>query len=102
MISQRHPGVADVVVHELEGRSTSLHLSSAAVAAKQLARLQGLEVPTWNERVAGKETTSAKTLGEVEPGAHVGGWQQEAAAQLEWHFLEQLSVWTLCQSNGEL
>ena len=63
MISQRHPGVADVVVHELEGRSTSLHLSSAADAAMQLARLQGLEVPTWTELVAGKESTSAKHRG---------------------------------------
>ena len=30
MIAQRHPEVAEVVVHELAGRSTSLHLSSAA------------------------------------------------------------------------
>ena len=75
MISQRHPGVADVVVHELEGRSTSLHLSSTA----QLARLQGLEVPTWTELVAGKETTSAKHRGS---GTGVPMWAGGSTRQL--------------------
>ena len=84
MISQRHPGVAEVVVHELEGPSTSLHLSSAAEAARQLSRVcqRGMSLS-----LAGGHPRA--TLRKWKRVPFWARWQHEAAARLEWHFRDQ-------------
>ena len=72
MIAQRHPRVAEMVVHELNGLSSSPHLSSATEAAVDLARLQGFEVPTWSELVVGRRP-SPRNIEEVERSTQLGG-----------------------------
>ena len=85
MIAQRHPSVVEVALRELNGLSISPHLSFASEAAVDLARLPGFAVPTWDEFAVGRRPPP-RNIEDVEPGTHLGRWQHEASARLEWDF----------------
>ena len=94
MISQRHPGVVEVVVHELEGPSTSLH-------CRQRQRPQG-NSPGFKDSKCQRGMSLSlagghprATLRKWKRVPSWARWQHEAAARLEWHIRDQfMTRWT--------
>ena len=96
MIHARHPLVATVLLHHLEGAAVTPCLSEARQIAHELVRV-GFEPPSWRDVVAG----ARPARNEVEEfewrcGA---GWQHEAGAREERHHRDTTQQKALLRSQ---
>ena len=82
MIHARHPLVATVFLHHLEGAAVTPCLSEVREIAHGLVRV-GFEPPSWRDVVAGARP-SRNEVEEFEWGCGAG-WQHEAGARVERH-----------------
>ena len=69
--------------HDVEGPEST---RSAAIAAHQLAGVEGFEVPSWEALSDGLRPHEPE---DHEPGDVKHGWQHEAASRVERQFLER-------------
>ena len=89
MIQERHPAVADQIVHRLEGFPDSPCLGSASGAAGSLDGVRGWEVPSWSDLAAGLRP-QIREPDTHEPECSRQGWQHEAASRVEEEFRDSL------------
>ena len=85
MIKERHPEVAEVIVHHLARGGTSPCLDSARRAAVVLDGVDGFQVPSWSDVASGLRPP---VIGDEdrEPGVPRQGWQHAAASCVESDF----------------
>ena len=85
MIKERHPEVAEVIVHHLARGGTSPCLDSARSAAVVLDGVDGFQVPSWSDVASGLRPP---VIGDEdrEPGVPRQGWQHAAASCVESDF----------------
>ena len=85
MTKERHPEVAEVIVHHLERGGTSPCLDSARRAAVVLDGVDGFQVPSWSDVASGLRPP---VIGDEdrEPGVPRQGWQHAAASCVEADF----------------
>ena len=86
MIHQRHPDVADQLVHELESDPQTPCLLAAGSAVRELTEVMGFVPPSWDVL-----TTSLRPVHhepeEFEPRSH-RGWHREARSWVDRQFRE--------------
>ena len=80
MVHQRHPAVAALLVHHLDGGTDTPHLGTAVQAARALEGVQGFEVPSWPALAMGQRPL--QNLDEFEIRAKRGGGNMRLL--LEW------------------
>ena len=78
MLRERHPAIVDVVIDQLNWGAVSPTLRAAGAAARELAGVEGFEVPTW-EALAHGLRPPTRQFEDHEPGRTRHGWQHEAA-----------------------
>ena len=84
MIKVRHPAVAERILVALHSFKGAESIRSAAMAANQLAGVEGFEVPSWESLSEGARPEFRKPE-DHEPGGVRHGWQHEAASRVERH-----------------
>ena len=87
MIFNRHPNVANLFVHELEGAREGA-LGAAAEARRAVTGVLGFDPPTWEDLAHGARPPLAEPE-DMEPwSGH--GWQHVAASKVEFQHREEL------------
>ena len=89
MVRQRHPGVAAVMIRELQGFGLGLHFE-AVVRARQVLVDAGFAPPSWDDLARGLRP--APLLDDDDPNTSKHGWQYLASQPVNAHFLGA-TVW---------
>ena len=87
MIFNRHPDVANLFVHELEGTREGA-LGAAAEAKRAVTGVLGFDPPTWEDLAHGARPPPAEPE-DMEPWSG-RGWQHVAASKVEFQHREEL------------
>ena len=88
MIHARHPDVATMILHGLNHEAQGPNVRGVADAVRMLTGVEGFKPPSWEALLDGARPPPHDPE-DHEPGGTRGGWQHEAASQVERNFRDR-------------